>query len=219
MWLIINRAVDDFNIRETILFQTGQAPHIPEAELVRERISQEALHGALRISALVRPLSFSLSPSPPPFLFPSLASLLTTLFPLLPSQASVLTTNGYLRLDPNFLQFSLFEAGLLLAKLGRPEVEPCVAGLRQYGMSFEECYDQADLIIRIYDEARKRSAAAHGFEARGAILSRPPMGAGSELGLPRRVSGDVKMENGHHLQVSWAFDWLRRLLSPASTFR
>ena len=54
MWLILERAINDFDIRESRQSREGSAPHEPEADLIRERISQEALHAALRISALVR---------------------------------------------------------------------------------------------------------------------------------------------------------------------
>lgn len=53
MWLILDRALEDFNIRETVSYERGTAHHNPEADSIRHRVSQEALHAALRISALV----------------------------------------------------------------------------------------------------------------------------------------------------------------------
>ncbi|QRW00019.1 multidrug resistance regulator 2 [Ceratobasidium sp. AG-Ba] len=56
----------------------------------------------------------------------------------------VLTTNGYLRLDPNVLHYSTYAAGLLLARQGRPETVNCITGLRQYAFAYEEAHTQAD---------------------------------------------------------------------------
>jgi hypothetical protein len=53
-----------------------------------------------------------------------------------------------MRLDPNHLHYSLYEAGLLLAKLGRAEVEPCLDGLRQYGEAFYEAYDVRAFLLQ-----------------------------------------------------------------------
>ncbi|CUA71603.1 multidrug resistance regulator 2 [Candida albicans SC5314] [Rhizoctonia solani] len=58
----------------------------------------------------------------------------------------VLTTNGYLRLDPNVLHHSTYAAGLLLARQGRPEAVNCITGLRQYAFAYEEAHIQADEI-------------------------------------------------------------------------
>ncbi|CAE6414702.1 unnamed protein product [Rhizoctonia solani] len=55
----------------------------------------------------------------------------------------VLTTNGYLRLDPNVLHYSTYAAGLLLARQGRPEAVNCITGLRQYAFAYEEAHIQA----------------------------------------------------------------------------
>ncbi|CAE6408445.1 unnamed protein product [Rhizoctonia solani] len=61
----------------------------------------------------------------------------------------VLTTNGYLRLDPNVLHYSTYAAGLLLARQGRPEAVNCITGLRQYAFAYEEAHIQADEIEAI----------------------------------------------------------------------
>jgi len=68
--------------------------------------------------------------------------------------AGVLTSNGYLRLDPAVMHVSCIQAGTLLARLGRPEVSNCIAGLEQYSYSYEEAGDQAADIKRIYNLAR-----------------------------------------------------------------
>jgi hypothetical protein len=86
-------------------------------------------------------------------------------------QAGVLTSNGYLvmslsfvleiesntfsqRLDPAVMHVSCIQAGTLLARLGRPEVQNCIAGLEQYSYSYEEAGDQATEMRRVYTLTR-----------------------------------------------------------------
>ena len=45
---------------------------------------------------------------------------------------------------------SCVQAGMLLARLGRPEALNCIAGLEQYSYSYEEAGDQAAEMKRIY---------------------------------------------------------------------
>lgn len=53
MWLILHRAIEEFGVRENrVAVRTGQ-PLLEEAVALQQQVSQEALHGALRISALV----------------------------------------------------------------------------------------------------------------------------------------------------------------------
>ncbi|KAF7299190.1 hypothetical protein MIND_00867700 [Mycena indigotica] len=68
--------------------------------------------------------------------------------------AGVLTSNGYLRLDPAVMLVSVVQSGNLLARLGRPEVSNCVAGLEQYSYSYEEAGEQASDIRKIYNQVR-----------------------------------------------------------------
>ncbi|TFK40606.1 hypothetical protein BDQ12DRAFT_679740 [Crucibulum laeve] len=68
--------------------------------------------------------------------------------------AGVLTSNGYLRLDPAVMHVSCIQAGTLLARLGRPEVTNCIAGLEQYSHSYEEAGDQASEMRRLYNSVR-----------------------------------------------------------------
>ncbi|KAF8895414.1 hypothetical protein BD779DRAFT_1499404 [Infundibulicybe gibba] len=68
--------------------------------------------------------------------------------------AGVLTSNGYLRLDPAVMHVSCFQAGTLLARLGRPEVSNCIEGLEQYSYSYEEAGDQAIEMKRTYTQIR-----------------------------------------------------------------
>ncbi|KAL1950745.1 hypothetical protein VTO73DRAFT_5869 [Trametes versicolor] len=67
--------------------------------------------------------------------------------------AGVLATNGYLRLDCAVMHVSCIQAGMLLARLGRPEVSNCITGLEQYAYAYEECADQAAEIKRVYHHA------------------------------------------------------------------
>ncbi|KAH6912531.1 hypothetical protein BKA70DRAFT_765503 [Coprinopsis sp. MPI-PUGE-AT-0042] len=68
--------------------------------------------------------------------------------------AAVLTSNGYLRLDPAVMHVSCIQAGTLLARLGRPEVTNCIAALEQYSYSYEEAGDQAQELKRLFSVAR-----------------------------------------------------------------
>ncbi|KAG8809488.1 hypothetical protein FRC17_003423, partial [Serendipita sp. 399] len=63
---------------------------------------------------------------------------------------SVLTSNGYLRLDPNILHFSTYAAGMFLARYGKPEVKTCIQGLEQYSFAYEEAHEQAQWMQQVY---------------------------------------------------------------------
>lgn len=51
------------------------------------------------------------------------------------------------------MHVSIIQAGSLLARLCRPEVENCVKGLQQYSYAYEECMEQAAEISRQYQQA------------------------------------------------------------------
>lgn len=53
------------------------------------------------------------------------------------------------------MHVSCIQAGTLLARLGRPEVSNCIAGLEQYSHSYEEAGDQANEMRRSFTLARK----------------------------------------------------------------
>lgn len=55
------------------------------------------------------------------------------------------------RLDPAVMHISTIQAGTLLARLGRPEVSNCTAGLEQYSYSYEEAGEHAREMRRLYD--------------------------------------------------------------------
>ncbi|KAH7913412.1 hypothetical protein BJ138DRAFT_1178081 [Hygrophoropsis aurantiaca] len=75
--------------------------------------------------------------------------------------AGVLTSNGYLKLDPAVMHVSCIQAGLLLARLARPEVQNCIAGLEQYSYAYEETGEQASLIKQTYSHARINGPEFH----------------------------------------------------------
>ncbi|KAG8743584.1 hypothetical protein FRC10_011731 [Ceratobasidium sp. 414] len=84
----------------------------------------------------------------------------------------VLTTNGYLRLDPNVLHYSTYAAGLLLARQGRPEAVNCITGLRQYAFAYEEAHIQADELESILAAVnRERTQREHGDERHNHVPS------------------------------------------------
>ncbi|KAJ7095959.1 hypothetical protein B0H15DRAFT_82387 [Mycena belliarum] len=125
MWVVLFNALDDFGIKElnevTRMNQPAtMVPNHSEIDLVKRKVADEALHGALRIAGL----------------------------------AGVLTSNGYLRLDPAVMLVSCIQSGNLLARLGRPEVSNCIAGLEQYSYSYEEAGEQAADMRRTFNQVR-----------------------------------------------------------------
>ena len=52
------------------------------------------------------------------------------------------------------MHVSCILAGTLLARLGRPEVSNCIAGLEQYSYAYEEAGDQAQDMSRLFQRAR-----------------------------------------------------------------
>jgi hypothetical protein len=69
MWIVIFNALDDFGIREVNdVVRTGspgnEHPNYSQIEAIKKKVSDDALHGALRIAGLVRNTCFRLrSPS------------------------------------------------------------------------------------------------------------------------------------------------------------
>ena len=51
------------------------------------------------------------------------------------------------------MHVSCIQAGMLLARMGRPEVTNCINGLEQYAYAYEECSEQANDIQRQYAQA------------------------------------------------------------------
>ena len=57
------------------------------------------------------------------------------------------------RLDSAVMHVSIIQAGMLLARLGRPEVKNCIEGLEQYSYAYEECAEQAAEMRRVFAQA------------------------------------------------------------------
>ncbi|KAF9242578.1 hypothetical protein BU15DRAFT_72694 [Melanogaster broomeanus] len=75
--------------------------------------------------------------------------------------AGVLTSNGYLKLDPAVMHVSIIQAGWLLARLARPEVQNCIEGLEQYSYAYEETKETARQIKHEYQQTLTRGFTFH----------------------------------------------------------
>jgi len=94
--------------------------------------------------------------------------------------AGVLTSNGYMRLDPNAIHWPIYSAGRLLARLGREEVFNCIDGLNQNGYAYEESWEHAKELEHAYAVA---AASGSGPLDSGSLLHRYLKGA-PRVGLP-----------------------------------
>lgn len=65
-------------------------------------------------------------------------------------------------------------SGFLLARLGRPEVQTCISGLRQYSYAYEEAADQASEMARIYGAGGEDLSNMAGVAAHGRMMSLSP---------------------------------------------
>ncbi|KAF9565678.1 hypothetical protein CPC08DRAFT_153221 [Agrocybe pediades] len=109
--------------------------------------------------------------------------------------AGVLTSNGYLRLDPAVMHISCNLAGTLLARLCRPEVAHCIAGLKQYSYAYEEAGEQANEINKLYHRVRMGDVDLNH------MLSVAPRMNPSSSSSPRTHQGQPMAvdEKGHRL--------------------
>jgi len=124
LWIVLCQAVDDFGIREiNNVVRSGD----PNASIPNLR-EMENLRTQVSDEAFHSALRIA-------------------------GLTNVLTSNGYLRLDPNVIHFSMYAAGKWLARLGRAEVENCIAGLMQYGYAYEEAWDQCVELENMYSSA------------------------------------------------------------------
>ncbi|PWN50135.1 hypothetical protein IE53DRAFT_362612 [Violaceomyces palustris] len=140
LWIMVFEAIDEFGIRgtdrseasclegnkplatlssvqrsvsESTTTHPSPEPDLNQVNLLKVKVEDAALSGALRVAALT----------------------------------DVLSTNGYLRLDPNLMLAPLEIAAKHLARFQRSsEVEIMVSGLRQYAISYESLYQTADEI-------------------------------------------------------------------------
>ena len=65
-------------------------------------------------------------------------------------------------------------SGFLLARLGRPEVQSCISGLRQYSFAYEEAADQASEMTRIYNAGGEELSHMASVGIHGRMLSLSP---------------------------------------------
>ncbi|KAJ7069876.1 hypothetical protein C8F01DRAFT_1207397 [Mycena amicta] len=98
-----------------------------------------------------------------------------------------------LRLDPAVMLVSVVQSGNLLARLGRPEVSNCVAGLEQYSYSYEEAGEQAADIRRIYAQVR---AGELELQHMAAVAPRLPYEGSSPQQQQMVVDDPTLMGNG-----------------------
>ncbi|KAI0647748.1 hypothetical protein C8Q79DRAFT_951691 [Trametes meyenii] len=163
MWIILCNALDDFGIREV---NDVARAGTPEAMLPQhaqiEEKKKKVMNEALHGALRIAGL------------------------------AGVLATNGYLRLDCAVMHVSCIQAGMLLARLGRPEVSNCITGLEQYAYAYEECADQAAEIKRVYNQALAGDAE---FNHMAAAQPRPgtsgegASGSGSAMNVDQPMFG------------------------------
>ncbi|KAH8108694.1 hypothetical protein DFH11DRAFT_1820183 [Phellopilus nigrolimitatus] len=120
MWVIVFNAIDDFGIKEFNETVRMNAMSSVQSIPTIETIKHKLLDEALHGALRVAGLT------------------------------GVLTSNGYLKLDPAVMHFSCLTSGSLLARLGRPEVTNCIAGLKQYNYAYEEAGEEAVEMERVY---------------------------------------------------------------------
>lgn len=96
----------------------------------------------------------------------------------------ILRSNHYLRLDPCNSLASLEVAAHMLVRFQRSEADIMIAGFRQYGLSYEDCFEKADILERL--------AAAYNQRAR----VDPSFTPGSALGLAMERDSADHDQNG-----------------------
>ncbi|KAG2009870.1 hypothetical protein CC2G_012747 [Coprinopsis cinerea AmutBmut pab1-1] len=111
--------------------------------------------------------------------------------------AAVLTSNGYLRLDPAVMHVSCIHAGTFLARLGRPEVSNCIAGLEQYSHSYEEAGDQAQELRRIFNTARNGELELNHMAS---VAPKPLASAQLAIQVHRQHQPEQHQQHHHHPQ-------------------
>lgn len=110
----------------------------------------------------------------------------------------ILRNNHYLRLDPcNSLQ-SLEAAAHMLIRFQRSEVDIIVAGFRQYGLSYEDCFDKADLmedLAAAYNERARQDPDFVPGSALGLALERDAATANEHNGVPELAIAAAALSN------------------------
>lgn len=171
MGIILFNAVDDFGVRElNDLVRTGTPDHAMADHIHIESVKKKLYEDALHGATRIAGL------------------------------AGVLTSNGYMRLDSAVMHVSCIQAGALLARLGRPEVQNCIDALQQYSYSYEECADQATEIRRLYQVA---VAGDYDFTHMASTITRPdhlsPISQ-SPMSHSPTSHADMNSMNGHGSQ-------------------
>jgi len=116
--------------------------------------------------------------------------------------AGVLTSNGYLRLDPAVMLVSCIQSGSLLARLGRPEVSNCIAGLEQYSYSYEEAGEQAVEMRKVYNMAQSGELELNHMASAASRLSPVPNAsndAGGAMLVDEPDIGNTSLRSFGHL--------------------
>ena len=110
----------------------------------------------------------------------------------------ILRSNQYLRLDPcNSLQ-SLEMAAHMLIRFQRSEVDIIVAGFRQYALSYEDCFDKADLMEDLAAAYNERARVDPSFvpgSALGLALERDTPTTPENNGIPELAIAAAALSN------------------------
>jgi len=115
--------------------------------------------------------------------------------------AGVLTSNGYLKLDPAVMHVSCINAGNLLARLGRPEVFQCIKALEQYSYAYEETKEHAREINREYDLTLQKGP--HNFHEMASAVRQPsPRSLHSEaMSVDAITNGNGKHHGNTYMSI------------------
>ncbi|OJA08788.1 hypothetical protein AZE42_01287 [Rhizopogon vesiculosus] len=115
--------------------------------------------------------------------------------------AGVLTSNGYLKLDPAVMHVSCINAGNFLARLGRPEVFQCIKALEQYSYAYEETKEHAREINREYDLTLQKGP--HNFHEMASAVRQPsPRNLHSEaMSVDAITNGNGKHHGNTYMSI------------------
>lgn len=92
------------------------------------------------------------------------------------------------------MHISCILAGTLLARLGRPEVANCIAGLKQYSYAYEEAGDQANEMSRLFSRERMGELELNHMTS---VLPRPRASPSSSS--PHSPHGHAMLVDDQHL--------------------
>lgn len=198
MWVVLFNALDDFGVKEInevtrMNNSPATVPNFSQIDTTKRKVAYEALHGALRIAGLVSCVLILQSGSltttvltggsvdikwlPGPFLY--------VFFPFL-HRRPCLFVRCVQRLDPAVMLVSCIQSGSLLARLGRPEVSNCIAGLEQYSYSYEEAGEQAVEMRKVYNLVQSGEMELNHMASAASRLS-PVPNAGNDAGVAMLV--------------------------------